>query len=112
MSRPFERSRERERTVVGGAERGMPVGLVEAEHERAGDPVCGHDPLERVVVADHPVDVVAEMEVRVEDVRAGRQEPLNFGVVFLDEFPGRIERASHPSNLTTTRRVAPDPPGV
>ncbi len=30
---------ERERAVVRGAERGVPVGLVEAEHERAGDPV-------------------------------------------------------------------------
>ena len=37
-------------------------------------PYCAHDLLERVVVADHAVDVVAEMEMRVEDVRARGQQ--------------------------------------
>ena len=50
---------ERERAVVRGAERRVAVGLVEAEHERARDPVLRHHLLEDVVVADHAVDVVA-----------------------------------------------------
>ena len=48
----------------------MPVGLVEAEHEAARDAVAVHHPLELLVVPDHPVDVVPEMGVRVEDVGA------------------------------------------
>ncbi len=75
-------------------------------------PYSGHDRLEHVVVADHPVDVVTEMEVRVEDVGAGRQEPLDLGVILLGQVLGSIDRTRHPSNLTTARRVAPDPPGV
>jgi len=33
--------------------------------------------LELVVVADHPVDVVAEVQVSVEDVRAGGSSSLS-----------------------------------
>ena len=80
---------EGERPVVRGAERRMAVGLVEAEHERARDAVRGHGRLELVVVADHPVDVVPEVEVRVEDVRAGRQEVPHLVVVACAE----LERA-------------------
>ena len=73
--------REGERAVVRGAEGGVAVGLVEAEHERARDPVLRHQLLEALVVADHPVDVGAEMEVRVEDVGARRQHLPHLGVV-------------------------------
>jgi hypothetical protein len=48
-------------------------GLVHAEHERSADSVALHHALELVVVADHPVDVVAEVKVRVEDRRVFRQ---------------------------------------
>ncbi len=48
----------------------MAVGLVETEHESAGDAVALLDPDELVEVADHAVDVVAEVHVRVEDLGA------------------------------------------
>ena len=67
--------RERERAVVRGAERRVAVGLVEAEHEGPRDPVVVHQLEQLVVVADHAVDVVPEVEVGVEDVGAGRQQP-------------------------------------
>ena len=82
---PLRSSRVRERAVVRGAERGMPVGLVEAEHERARDRVLVHQREQLVVVADHAVDVVAEMEVRVEDLRALGQQPPDLLVVPQDE---------------------------
>ena len=77
--------REFERTVVRCAERGVMVGLVEAEHEGARQAVLGHERLELVVVADHAVDVVPEVEVCVEEVGARRQQLLQLGVVALDQ---------------------------
>ena len=59
---------EGQRPVVRGAEGRVPVGLVEAEHERARDPVQLLSRDQLVEVADHPVDVGAEMDVRVEDL--------------------------------------------
>ena len=53
----------------------MPVGLVEAEHEGARDAVARLELLELVVVADHPVDVLTEVQVRVEDRGALREQP-------------------------------------
>ena len=50
----------------------MAVGLVQAEHERARDPRALLDPQEAVEVAGHPVDVGAEMDVRVEDLDVRR----------------------------------------
>ena len=63
----------------------MPVGLVEAEHEGARDAVLRHQGLELVVVADHPVDVVAEMQVSVEDVRARRKQRAQLAVELIDQ---------------------------
>ena len=65
-----------ERPVVAGLEPGMPVGLVEAEHEAARDPVLLHAADQVVVDAQHPVDVRAEVRVRVEDVGAGGELAL------------------------------------
>ena len=91
IRRPLRALGERERAVVRGAEGGMAVGLVEAEHERARDPVLGHQLLELVVVADHAVDVGAEVEVRVEDVGArGQQLPDLVVVAALEQ----LERPS------------------
>src|SRR5438093_12278228 len=67
---PFRSLREGERPVVARAKAGMPVGLVEAEHEAAGDAVLLHAALQVLVDADHAVDVGAEMRVRIEDVGA------------------------------------------
>jgi hypothetical protein len=43
------------------------IGLVEAEDERPLDPVCALDREQLVPVADHPIDVLAEVDVGVED---------------------------------------------
>jgi hypothetical protein len=59
---------EGQRAVVRRAEGRMPVGLVEAEHERSRDPVQLLSRDELVEVADHSIDVGAEMDVRVEDL--------------------------------------------
>ena len=65
----------------------MPVGLVEAEHERAADAVLVHHPEQLVRPSAHSVDVVAEMDVRVEDLEVG-------GKLAQDLFPpGREEVA-------------------
>ena len=63
----------------------MAVGLVEAEHERARDPVALHQLLELVVLAGHAVDVASEMQVRVEDVGAVGQQAAQFVVPDTDE---------------------------
>ena len=65
--------RELERAIVAGLEARVPVGLVEAEHEGARDAVPVHRADQLLVAADHPVDVRAEMRVRVEDVELGRE---------------------------------------
>ncbi len=74
---------------MAAAEAGMAVGLVEAEHERAPDAVARHHLLEPVVVAHHPVDVVAEVEVRVEELGSGGDQLPELGVVGIDQ----LERA-------------------
>src|SRR5215470_11706328 len=65
--------REVERAVVARTEGREAVVLVEAEDVRAGDPVAVHDREQLVELPNHAVDVVAEMRVRVDDVRALRQ---------------------------------------
>ena len=76
---------ERERAVVRGAKARVPVGLVEAEHERAGDPVRPLDPEQLVEVPAHPVDVGAEMDVRVEELGVLRQLGAHDVLEALDE---------------------------
>ena len=73
----------------------MPVGLVEAEHERARDRVLVHEREQLVVVADHAVDVVAEVEVRVEDLRALGQELPDLLVVPQDKLGCTFEDVGH-----------------
>ena len=51
----------------------MPVGLVEAEHERTADAVLVHHPEQLFRAAAHAVDVVAEVGVRVEDLASARK---------------------------------------
>src|SRR5579862_163978 len=70
---PLRALREREGPVVAGPESGMAVGLVEAEHEAPGYAEAVEHRFELLVAADHPVDVVTQMSVRVEDLDAGRQ---------------------------------------
>ena len=96
---------ERERPVVGRGEAGVAVGLVEAEHEGARDPVLGHHLLAGVVVADHPVDVVPEMEVHIEDVCARRQQGLELRVVDSGKLERTGESVGHLRKLTTATRL-------
>ena len=63
----------RERPLVRRPEGRLAVGLVQAERERAREAVVAEHGRQLVVVADHAVDVVAEMRVRVEEDGAGRQ---------------------------------------
>ena len=67
----FRACRELERPIVARAEPGVPVGLVEAEHEGARDAVAVHEACELFVAPDHPVDVRAEVGVGVEDLEVG-----------------------------------------
>ena len=78
----------------------MAVGLVEAEEEAARDAVVVHDRLELLERPDHPVDVVAEMGVRVEDVRARGQLGAQLRLEAGEELavPGRAARS--PSEST------------
>ena len=85
-----------ERPVVGGTEGRMPIRLVEAKHEGVPHAVLGHQRLELVVVADHPVDVPAEMEVRVENLGLRRQQGLHLPVVPGDELERASEGVGHP----------------
>ena len=55
--------------------------------------------LELVVVADHPVDVVAEVEVRVEDVGVLRGAPAQLLVPPRDELLRPFERFVHRTSV-------------
>jgi hypothetical protein len=63
----------RECPVVCRRERRPAVGLVQTEDERAVDAVRALDREQLVPVAGHPVDVLAEMRVGVEDAGVARQ---------------------------------------
>ena len=82
---PVGARREGERAVVRGAEGRVAVGLVEAEHERAGDPVPLLAGDQLVEVAEPPVDVGAEMDVRVEDLEVLRKLVADELLEALDE---------------------------
>ena len=89
---------ERERAVVRRGERRMAVGLVEAEHEGPRDPVRRHHLVELLVVADHAVDVVTEVQVGVEDVGAVGDEQAHLGVVAVAERECSVARF-HPDEF-------------
>ena len=79
----------------------MPVGLVEAEHERAGDPVRALDPQQLVEVAAHAVDVRAEVDVGVEDLGVRRQLGAHDLLEALDEALARRRTSSTSLSLRT-----------
>ena len=88
---------ERERAVVRRTEAGMPVRLVQAEHERAGDAVALHArSIELVEAARQPVDVVAEMDVRVDRCRRpSGSSPAKLVLVEREQLLGPLERVLH-----------------
>ena len=91
ISRPSERSCVLERAVVRRAKRRMPVRLVHAEHERPGHAVALHAALELFVDPAHPVDVVPQMDVRVEDLGAVGEQASELLVVARDQLLGPLE---------------------
>ena len=73
----------------------MPVGLVQAEHEAAGDPVLVHPALEILVDPGHAVDVGAEMGVGVEDVGALGEFLAQLVVPLSHQLLGTLQRVVH-----------------
>ena len=75
----------------------MAVGLVHAEHERAGHVVAIHAPFELLVDPAHAVDVVPQVDVRVEDLAVGN-ESTQLRVVARDQLLGPVELTLHESS--------------
>ena len=92
---PLRSRREVERAFVAGAETRVAVGLVEAEHEAARDPVLVHAPHEVVVDPDHAVDVGAEMGMGVEDLCVAGELALQLLVPLRHQFLGTLQRVVH-----------------
>src|SRR5207249_3181190 len=84
-----------ESAVVRRAESGVAVRLVHAEHERVRDAVAVHEALELLVAPDHPVDVVPEVDVGVDDLCSSRQLLLELFVPDYDELLGSFEAFFH-----------------
>ena len=63
-----------------------------------------HDPLELVVGAAEAVDVVAEMDVRVEDLHVGRKLLAKLLVVRGDQLLAAFERVVHESSSLCAAR--------
>jgi hypothetical protein len=81
--------------VVRRAEARVPVGLVHAEHEAAGDPDAVEDPLELLVDAAEPVDVVPEVDVGVKDLGLLGQLGPELFLVASQQLQGTVERLVH-----------------
>ena len=97
---PAVRARgEFERAVVARAKARMPVRLVEAEDVAPRDPVAVHGRLELLEASGHPVDVVAEVRVCVEDVGARGQFGAELRLEGRKELFCSFERFAHPLNL-------------
>jgi hypothetical protein len=73
----------------------VPVDFVHAEHEAARDAVALVDPLEVLEDPGHAVDVVAEVDVRVEDLRVVGQLARQLLVVAGDQGLGPFEHVFH-----------------
>ena len=84
-----------ERPVVRRAERRVPVRLIEAEHEAARDSVAVIDGHQVVVGAAEAVDVLSEMDVRVEDLPVFGQHGDELLRVLVDQCLGPRERLVH-----------------
>ena len=94
------RGRVGERAVVRGAERRVAIRLVEAEDERAHDPVRALDGEQLVAVADHAVDVLAEVGVRVDHRGVGRELRERERGVALEQLVRPVDRV-HAVSLGT-----------
>ena len=90
-----------QRPVVAGLEPWLPVGLVEAEDVGPRDVVAVHDREELLEAAHHPVDVVAEVRMRVEDVRPCRELGAELRLEAREELLCAFQGLAHPLNLPT-----------
>ena len=84
-----------ERPVVRRPERGMPVGLVQAEGERPGDRVALEERKQLVERGHEPVDVLPHVDVRVEELGALGDEPPHRFFVRRHECECPLEDALH-----------------
>ncbi len=84
-----------ERAVVRRPKPGVAVGLVHAEHEAVRDPCSLVDPFELLVDASEAVDVVAEVNVCVEDLGIRGQPVTELVVVPSDQLLGPLELRFH-----------------
>ncbi len=98
---PLRTSGELERAFVARSKAGMPIGLVETEDVAPRDPVPVHGRLELFEASGHPVDVVTEVRVRVEDVGACRQFGAELCLEARKELFCSFERFAHTLNLPT-----------
>src|SRR6266542_2112639 len=94
------------RAVVRRAEGRVAIWLVEAEHEGTFDPEVVHDPKELGETAGHAVDVVAEMDVRVEDANAVRKLGLQLVAPALEQLL-RLLQGRHQRRSASRRSAGP-----
>ena len=92
-----------ERAVVGRAERRLAVGLVHAERESALHVPALQEADQLLVRGDHAVDVAADVDVRIEEDGAVRQELPGLLLVALDHAPCPLENRFHGSESTLSR---------
>ena len=81
--------------VVGCAERRLPVGLIEAEAERAGRTTVTEKAHKVVIARDEAVDVPSNMDVRVEDLGPAWQQLPRLGFGRGQEFFWTLEWSFH-----------------
>ena len=87
----------------GGPERRLAVGLVHAERERPLDVRAREDGDEVVERRDHPVDVAADVDVRVEELGPVRQQARGLRLVALDQAARLLENVVPRETENSTR---------
>jgi hypothetical protein len=92
-----------QRAVVGGAEGRLAVGLVHAEGERADGARSAEEGEQILQGGDETVDVPADVDVRVEELGAGRDQPGNLLHVGPDQSPCALESVFHAGESTLSR---------
>src|SRR5512132_1243054 len=101
-----------ERAVVRRTERGMTIRLVHAEHEAVRNPACVVDPFQLLVDADLPIDVVAEVDVRVEDLRVGGNQVAKLVLIPRQQLLRPLELPLHETSVYAEPGDRPDGPSI
>ena len=97
---PVGAGRRLQRAVVRGAEGRLAVRLVQAEREGPLDAPAPEEGGEVLVGRDHPVDVAADVDVRVEQGRPGRDEASCLLLVPLHQAARPLEDLVHGGEST------------